>query len=592
LRSHLPPCSPSVALALLVLTSTAGVALATPPGDVDIAFGTGGRVVTDFLGDDVARAVLVQSDGKIVVGGTRFLNGNMDFAMARYEPTGVLDPGFGAGGKITTDFGATDDQLRALALQPDGKLLALGNDSGNRLVMARYETDGALDATFGLGGRVETLPNTFMTDIALQSDGNIVVGGGRTGAVTSEWDFLVARFTANGALDAGFGSGGVVTTNFPANRQDGARALAIQPDGKIVLGGYSVVGPATVDEAWARYDSDGVLDPAFGIGGLALTHFASNGLMDVIVMPDGTLVATVPLANGLVRLLSDGTLDLSFGAGGLAVVPGVWARSVARDATGAFVVGVESVGSPVHVVRVLPDGGLDGSFGVDGRVPFDVFSDIGNGDQDLAVALQPDGGIVAAGTTSTDDDFVVTRLAGTHVERCPAAPLAGCRVPVRSQGASLQIDRRHGVSKLAWRWRRGAATTLADIGDPTSTDDLAFCLYDETGTPVLVTESLAPSGGTCDDRSCWRARGIRKFSYGDEAGTPSGIVALEAKAGTSGKADLRLRAAGDTLTLPTMPLGLPVRAQLVSSTGVCWESVFTSSHTRRNDGSVFHSKSE
>jgi len=109
---------------------------------------------------------------------------------------------------------------------------------------------------------------------------------------------------------------------------------------------------------------------------------------------------------------------------------------------------------------------------------------------------------------------------------------------------------------------------------------------------VLVTESLAPSGGTCGDRSCWRARGPRKFAYGDEAGTPSGMIALEAKAGASGQADIRVRAAGETLTLPTMPLGLPVRAQLVSSTGICWESVFTSSHTRGNDDGVFQSKSE
>ena len=87
MRLHLPQLSQRVALALLVLTSTTRVALVTPPGDVDIAFGTGGRVVTDFLGDDVARAVLVQPDGKIVVGGTRALNGNVDFAIARYDAT-------------------------------------------------------------------------------------------------------------------------------------------------------------------------------------------------------------------------------------------------------------------------------------------------------------------------------------------------------------------------------------------------------------------------------------------------------------------------------------------------------------------------
>src|SRR5947199_852342 len=124
-------------------------------GSVDLTFGSGGRVVTDFGGDDTAFALAVQPDGKIVVAGVSTGGGTMDFALARYDSDGALDTTFGSGGRVVTDLGGNggNDEAFALVVQPDGRLVAAGASTAAgsldfAFALARYNTDGTLDATF------------------------------------------------------------------------------------------------------------------------------------------------------------------------------------------------------------------------------------------------------------------------------------------------------------------------------------------------------------------------------------------------------------------------------------------------------------
>src|SRR5207237_273499 len=129
-------------------------------GGLDSTFGTGGKVGTPIGSiDDEASALVVQPDGKLVAAGYSDRGGNTTFALARYNAAGSLDTSFGTGGKVTTAIGSTDDKAIALVLQPDGKLVAAGYSKGGSNIafaLARYNADGSLDASFGTAGKVTT----------------------------------------------------------------------------------------------------------------------------------------------------------------------------------------------------------------------------------------------------------------------------------------------------------------------------------------------------------------------------------------------------------------------------------------------------
>src|SRR5439155_1647217 len=223
-------------------------------GTLDPSFGGGGRVLTNFAGRDEASALALQSDGKIVVAGFSGAGGRQDFAVARYNPDGSLDPSFGSGGRVLTDFGG-DDEAAALALQSDGKIVVTGfsfsDAGGSDIALARYNPDGTLDASFGSGGRVLT-DFGLASGLVLQSDGRIVVAGGGS----------LARYTPDGSLDPSFGAGGRVLTDFDAF------ALALQADGKIVVAGEGSVGFGN-DTALARYETVGLAVTAPAVLGVA-----------------------------------------------------------------------------------------------------------------------------------------------------------------------------------------------------------------------------------------------------------------------------------------------------------------------------------
>jgi uncharacterized delta-60 repeat protein len=230
-------------------------------GTLDTTFNTTGRVLTDVgVGSgDFATAAVIQSDGKIVVGGLSDASGiPYDFSLIRYNPNGTLDLTFNATGKVLTDFTGSGsyDFLQALAVQSDGRIVAAGESiasGGSSFAVARYTTTGMLDGTFNVTGKVLTAfasGNASAQAVVIQSDGNIVAAGSFDDGNPEGPDFALARYTIDGALDSTFNSTGKVVTDIGGF--DVAYGVGIQPDGKIVAAGFSDV-KGTSDFALTRY---------------------------------------------------------------------------------------------------------------------------------------------------------------------------------------------------------------------------------------------------------------------------------------------------------------------------------------------------
>jgi uncharacterized delta-60 repeat protein len=381
--------------------------LSAADGDLDPTFGVGGIVITDFSGgDDYAFTLVLQPDAKIVAAG----HTSSGFALARYNSDGSLDTSFGSGGKVVTTFsgGAT-----AVAIQSDGKIVAAGGS-----LLVRYYSDGTLDTTFGTGGKVvQTGFGGFSVSIVLQSDGKIVTAG----AMFAPADFALARYNGDGSLDTTFGSGGLVTTDF-SGRDDEASASLLQADGKIVAAGRttSTVGTVQGSFALARYNTDGSLDTTFGTAGRVITSFAADDASVVetlILQPDGKIVAgggrfIIEEGLRLARYNSDGSLDPTFGVEGKIydVLSGVEAKSLALQPDGKIIAASYPFVSDIALARYNPDGSLDPTFGVNGYV---------SGDGAWAIVLQLDGKIVAAGQVVNPDDFMVARYNNSGRRRSP-----------------------------------------------------------------------------------------------------------------------------------------------------------------------------
>jgi uncharacterized delta-60 repeat protein len=297
----------------------------TADGTLDTTFGTNGPegLSTPFAGvGGQVRAMAIQPDGRIVVGG--FAGGG--FALARLMPDGSLDASFGSGGQVLSDFFPGASELAyGMALQVDGRIVLAGQADGGAgvvVTLARYNSDGSLDTTFGAGGLVLSGFPGAANAVAVQPDGRIVVAG---------LSFLVTRFDADGSLDAGFGSGGRVAVPFGGPGESEANAILVQPDGRIVVGGATLTIYGSQDEfALARLNPDGSLDKPFGHGGMVTTDFYGRGagIGALLLQPDGRLVAAgsgypshqSPSSHfALARFESNGQLDHSFGKDGLAV---------------------------------------------------------------------------------------------------------------------------------------------------------------------------------------------------------------------------------------------------------------------------------
>jgi len=295
-----------------------------PDGSIDTAFGNNGTAIAEFestlepitiQGYDVtASDVVVQDDGKILIVGSynyyhydgfSYTRRPIAQALARFNSDGSLDSGFGTLGKLVNDTVPAPEpgtnpreSVSAVVLQPDGRIVVSGYLENNDLDMmtTRYNTDGTLDTSFGINGVATVDLGGVETgrDLAIQSDGSIVVAGRSEQNGFLSADIALFRLYSNGVVDAGFGVNGAVVTDYDGH-QDGANGVAIQSDGKIVIGGFvteSAKGGSTRTLIGvARYNSDGSIDDGFGSHG-----FASNPIEgvanDILIQQDGKIVAS------------------------------------------------------------------------------------------------------------------------------------------------------------------------------------------------------------------------------------------------------------------------------------------------------------
>src|SRR6266513_498901 len=318
---------------------------------------------------------------------------------------GDLDPSFGSGGKVITDFNNSTDYLNRIALQPDGKIVAIGDTHpSHKGALARYNPDGTLDPTFGNGGKVITVANVreSAAGLLILPDGKIMTCGRIDLPNSQDTSFVLLRFNPDGSVDSTFGNGGTVTTNIN-NDNDRAYALARQSDGKIVAAGKRGIQFYPSEQrkgnvALARYNPDGSLDATFGNGGLVVNDFG-QGLesyaLEVIIQPDGKIIIAGESSYEFLvaRYNSNGTLDTTFSGDGFVLVNFSSNWDHGRDAVlqpdgKIILVGIAEVNTPYDsfaVARVNPDGSLDQSFGNGGKVIM-----LNQGGLE-AVALQNDG---------------------------------------------------------------------------------------------------------------------------------------------------------------------------------------------------------
>ena len=415
----------------LILAFTEVSSAQAAAGSLDKSFGNDGVVITDFGGSsDISEDIVVQSDGKILVSGFSSDGKQTDFALARYNPDGSLDAAFGAGGKVITAMGDRDEFGSAVVLQPDSKIIVAGsahNGSDSDIVLARYQPDGSLDTSFGVDGRVinsDGNSSHYATDAVLQTDGKIVV----TGYAFDEFgnqDILLYRYEENGSPDTSFGIHGTVVHQFGCSAA--GHAVVVQTDGKILVAGKHCGSIFyEFDFALARFNEDGSLDVTFAGGGILSTGFgdgSSDEAYGIVIQPDGKIVLagqsyldSDSIVFALARYNPDGSLDTSFEGDGQVTTDltggSEVSSAIALQPDGRIIVAGEKGtlgGTDFLTMRYNSDGSPDISFGTDGQVTTNIrTSDFG-----IAIALQPDGRIVLAGTsTNTHDndfDWVVAR---------------------------------------------------------------------------------------------------------------------------------------------------------------------------------------
>lgn len=267
-------------------------------GSLDQSFGTGGIVVTDFGGDDIADAVLVKGN-TIVVAGATDRDGNNDFALARYLKDGTLDPSFGTGGLVTTDFNGNFDAANGLDIM-ENRIVAAGYvdyfTGDSNFGLARYLDDGSLDPSFDVDGKVET-------DFSGEDDGAHAIDiRGQTitamgeATTSGDSDLAAAQYNKDGSLNPGFGGDGTSTIDV-GSLFDGGRGGALQYDGRVVVVGYTC--PDSCEFAVARFTSDGSPDASFGTGGFTTTPIGPFAQAQAAAFgPDNRIIAAGVTCNG------------------------------------------------------------------------------------------------------------------------------------------------------------------------------------------------------------------------------------------------------------------------------------------------------
>ena len=458
--------------------------LAATPGDLDRGFGTGGLVTTDLANQlgiidptadkDVINAIALQSDGKIVAVGyyTVGADNATDFAIARYNIDGTLDTDFGDRGITLTDFGAPNDKAFAVSILPDQRIV-VGGTSGGDFAIARYDTSGDPDLTFDTDGKktinMGAADDTIRSIFATNwtSSTSWIYAAGH-----SNNNFALLRIRLNGSELDGFGSGGRVFTDFGST--DIAYAMSLEGT-RILLAGKS-----GNNFALAKYLlNNGAPDNSFDGDGKLTTDL--GGTDHAYAMTQlGTSIFAAGRAGGDFAIVkyrySDGAPDSAFGTAGIV------RTDFAGGTDHAYGVGIQQgklivagrVGADFGIARYdLTSGDPDQTFGVQGK----VFTDVG-GIEDIATSLviQADGKIVVAGKKGITGDTGTFAL--VRYESFAADP-----------SITLTVDRPE-----IFVGENLTLTYRVQNSGPDPANDVSF----ETSFPNATLVSTTPSRGTCD----------------------------------------------------------------------------------------------
>ena len=403
-------------------------------GGLDFSFDSDGRVTYLSDKEEIAYAMAVQPDGKILVGGRIDIAASIcHFILIRYNTDGTLDSNFGTNGVVETTLHGTEDVINAIALQPDGKIVVAGTSwsdiTAYDIAFARYNTNGTLDNTFGNNGikliDIRGTDDKINSALVIQPDGKIVAAGFTHSDLS--YDFLLVRLNAGGTVDASFGINGIAITDIADATSDAIRGIALQPDGKIVAIGSSNIN-STVSFIAARYSSDGTLDATFGNSGLVVginTEENTEEPFAVSLQPDGKIVSAGLQQRTsdswksaqLIRYNSNGTYDATFGTNGVVIIPGTnWEElySVVLQPDGKIVAAGNTYivdSRDFLLIRVNSNGTLDNTFGIGGKTSTEF--GFQKYDESYAIARQNDGKILVAGYANsanpTTSNIAVTR---------------------------------------------------------------------------------------------------------------------------------------------------------------------------------------
>jgi uncharacterized delta-60 repeat protein len=478
-----------------------------PNGIPDSSFGKYGQVLTALTDttQDYATCLSLQSNGEILLGGysappTTATN----FGLVRYESNGALDNSFAMNGLLISTYPNQTIYYSDILLQPDGKLVVFGgadlayNFSPDSLW--RYGAQGALDHSYGQNGRAPVNFLGFYT--GMQSDGKLVMAGGSD-------SIQVVRYLENGSMDQTYGNGGMVSLDFLTGDQEWPASIAVQPDGKSVVGAWSENFFGVSQGIVTRLLANGTLDPSFGTNGATIFSVGNFGIVTYIsIAPSGKIViagegsnpTTYQFYSYVARLKSNGVIDSSFGQNGfLTFTQGLGSQSsnVFALATGKILYGYEmttnNINYTAYVTRLNANGSTDSSYGTKGTIT------VANGE----LALEPDQKLLllsSALDAQDNTEFVLSRYLTTgspdltfgtkgtvETNLNPGEEFIGSAVCTGNELAVAgTVDDPYGIG-LAAEFNLGpqsAATTTADLTVPT---DPGTCSAKISNIESLIT---------------------------------------------------------------------------------------------------------
>jgi len=425
---------------IVIVGSGFTVARINTDGLPDVNFGNNGIQTLGFNGDSYARSVVVQNDGKIVVGGAYSDIGQTYFAVARYNSNGSPDSSFNGNGQVITDFGyklpppqkgdrdSVDVNIssfvNSIAVQADGKIVAGGYATDGYdadFAVARYNLNGSPDISFDNDGKQTANFGSydFGNSLAIDTNGKIVLAGYIT--IDQNNYFGVVRFNANGRPDSSFNGEGKQTADINPDMQN-SNSVAIQRDNKIVVAGTTLNGTSSSDFAVVRFDIDGRLDNTFDNDGILTTDFtfSYDFASSVVIQGDDKIVVAgysfifSPGRNvqhlAVSRYNSDGSLDNSFADNGK--LEGTSKQGDTRFNAGSIQTDRKIIAAGLTwngtdydfaLARFNTDGRPDSTFNNNGV----QITDFGGNDEAVSIAIQPDGKIVIAG--NSDNRFALAR---------------------------------------------------------------------------------------------------------------------------------------------------------------------------------------